>query len=64
MGVSFVVFVVIMFVVAWPRLVCRFLWLSRLSLRGHGVKFVHPFCGRHVCLRMVAESNGCSELVA
>ena len=41
-----------------------FLWLSRLSLRGQGVKFVHCFCGRRVCLRMVAESNGCSELVA
>ncbi len=38
MGVSFVVFVVIMFVFAWPRLVCR-------------------FCGCHVCLCVVSESN-------
>ena len=45
MGVSFVVFVVIMFVFVW----------SRSSLRG---RLVCRFRGRHVCLHVVAESNG------
>ena len=45
MGVSFVIFVAVMFVFAW----------SGSSLCG---RLVRRFCGRHVCLRVVTESNG------
>ena len=67
------------FVFAWGSRL-SFSWSSCLSLHGRVsfvafvvVTFVFTwsrsricssFCGRHVCLRMVAESNGCSELVA
>ncbi len=56
------------FVFTWASR-SSFLWSSRLSLRGHvclrvGIWFV-VFCGFHVCLCVVAESNGwISELVA
>ena len=50
---------VVTFVFASSRsqICLSFLWLSRLSSRGRGVKFVRRFRGRNVCLRVVAESN-------